>query len=70
MQGIGVLLKNGGRRPPIATFSHKGRRKGSSLNNRFIKIHHALGTPRAFSSEVDTGSREENASNKKLERRF
>jgi hypothetical protein len=28
MQGIGVLLKNGGRRPPMATFSHnKGRRK-------------------------------------------
>src|SRR5260370_20674195 len=27
MQSIGVLLKNGGRRPPMATFSHKGRRK-------------------------------------------
>src|SRR6266478_9861885 len=26
MQGIGVLLKNGGQRPPMATFSHKGRR--------------------------------------------
>jgi hypothetical protein len=27
MQRIGVLLKNGGRRPPTATFSHKGRRE-------------------------------------------
>src|SRR5258708_28909183 len=27
MQSIGVLLRNGGRRPPMATFSHKGRRK-------------------------------------------
>ena len=35
MQGIGVLLKNGGWRPPMATFSHKGRRKGNSLNIRF-----------------------------------
>jgi hypothetical protein len=26
MQSIGVL-KNGGRRPPMATFSNKGRRK-------------------------------------------
>jgi hypothetical protein len=25
MRSIGVLLKNGGRRPPAATFSHKGR---------------------------------------------
>src|ERR1700737_3569326 len=29
MQSIGVLLKNGGRRPPTATFSHKGRREES-----------------------------------------
>jgi hypothetical protein len=36
MQGIGVLLKNGGWRPPMATFSHKGRRKGNSR-----KIHRA-----------------------------
>jgi len=27
MQSIGVLLKNGGRRPSTATFSHKGRRE-------------------------------------------
>jgi hypothetical protein len=27
MQGIGVLSKNGGRRSPMATFSHKGRRE-------------------------------------------
>src|ERR1017187_7872157 len=27
MQCIGVLLQNGGRRPPMAAFSHKGRRK-------------------------------------------
>src|SRR5712672_771212 len=30
MQGIGVLLKNGGERPPTATFSHKGRREESA----------------------------------------
>src|SRR6202043_2255827 len=35
MQGIGVLLKNGGRRPPMATFSPKGGRKGRSTNRRF-----------------------------------
>jgi uncharacterized protein (DUF983 family) len=31
MQSIGVLIKNGGRRPPVATFSRKGRREGNDM---------------------------------------
>ena len=31
MQSIGVLLKNGGQGPPLATFSHKGRREERAL---------------------------------------
>jgi len=44
---------------------------GSSLNGAAIgnKTHWLLSYV-AFSSEVDTGSREENASNKNLELRF
>src|ERR1700687_2619237 len=33
MQSIGVLLKNGGRRPPTATFSPKGRREESASSS-------------------------------------
>src|SRR5258708_38248017 len=33
-KSIGVLLKNGGRRPPMATFSHKGRREEARLSPR------------------------------------
>jgi hypothetical protein len=40
MQGIGVLLKNGGWRPPMATFSHK---KGTEfaehpIQSKFITL--------------------------------
>src|SRR5258708_39812797 len=42
MQSIGVLLKDGARRPPMATFSHKGRREEKSSR----------------SGEVDRGFRE------------
>jgi uncharacterized protein (DUF983 family) len=36
MQSIGVLLKNGGRRPPTATFSHKGRREGHDMQDQTL----------------------------------
>jgi uncharacterized protein (DUF983 family) len=36
MQSIGVLLKNGGRRPPTATFSHKGRREGQNMPEQIL----------------------------------
>jgi hypothetical protein len=48
-----------------------GAKSGGSLNRAAIgnKTHWLLSYV-AFSSEVDTGSREENASNKNLELRF
>jgi hypothetical protein len=32
MQSIGVLIRDGGRRPPMATFCHKGRREEEAFN--------------------------------------
>src|SRR6202795_754862 len=36
MQSIGALLKNGGRGPPMATFSHKGRREGHDMQDQTL----------------------------------
>src|SRR5260370_36758131 len=57
MQSIGVLLrKNGGRRPPMATFSHRGRgeEERTSVTNESItgtsrsEIRTALFSPNGF----------------------
>jgi hypothetical protein len=56
MQGIGVLLKNGSQRPPMATFSHKGRREvkrrceNYAASMRLNPFHIAVAAP-----EVSTG---------------
>src|SRR5450631_2059770 len=36
MQSIGVFFKNGGRRPPVATFSHKGRRERCDMPDQIL----------------------------------
>jgi len=38
MQSIGVPLKNGGQGPPMATFSHKGRREEDEARGRYADL--------------------------------
>src|SRR5260370_17971419 len=46
MQSIGVLFKNGGQRPPMATFSHRGRREeGPLAQPSYNRARTALFTP-------------------------
>jgi hypothetical protein len=50
MQSIGVLIRNGGRKPPMATFSHQGRREEEVFepNNHWnvMSRHFEMSEPR------------------------
>src|SRR5258706_7887708 len=51
MQSIGVLLKNGGQRPPMTTFSHKGRREVSGRGE--VSDRHSAGSTASSYSRLN-----------------